>query len=142
ELPNGDECGGDCEPCPDGLACESADDCEGDVCTDDGACCTSAPEDEICAGKCGSIDNCGDDVSCATCVGEATCSSENVCGRPARPSAIQTFSFGNANQEYIAGMAVDGSGNVYVVGDFRGTRQFGDVTLTAVVGPSIRDDIF
>lgn len=142
ELPNGDECGGDCEPCPDGLACESADDCEGDVCTDDGACCTSAPEDEICAGKCGSIDNCGDDVSCATCVGEATCSSENVCGCPARPCAIQTFSFGNANQEYIAGMAVDGSGNVYVVGDFRGTLQFGDVTLTAVVGPSIRDDIF
>jgi len=144
ELPSGDECGGTCEPCPDGLSCDDADDCEGDVCTEDGLCCTTALEPDLCEGKCGMLDNCGDPVTCATCVGEAMCSDENVCGCPARPCAIVTDSFGNANQEYIAGLAVDSAGNLYMVGDYSGTLQFGDLPpLTSVVGSgTVWEDMF
>lgn len=140
ELPSGDECGGTCDPCPDGLACDSADDCVGDVCTDGGECCTSADEGELCEGKCGTLDNCGVDVTCATCVGEATCGSENVCECDERPCAIFTTSFGDVNNQQIIGMAVDGGGNLFLTGNFTGTLQFGNTTLTSYADSST--DIF
>jgi len=141
-LPGGEECGGTCDPCPDGYTCEEATDCEGDVCTGQGECCTSQDEGDLCAGKCGMIDNCGTPAVCASCIGESTCNSANVCDCLERPCAIQTWSFGNANAEVIAGIAVDAGGNLWVVGDFRGTLQFGADTLTSVVGSSASDDIF
>lgn len=140
DLPGGDRCGGDCDPCPDGYSCDTEDDCTGDVCTSGGECCTTVPEADLCQGKCGTLDSCGMDVECSACVGEATCSSENLCGCPAAPCAIFSASFGDANQQYIGGLAVDGAGNVYLAGDFRGTLVFGEDTLTSV--GAAQDDMF
>src|SRR5262249_45829093 len=40
-------------------------------------------------------------------------------------------SFGGSKFDYANGLAVDGSGNVYLAGDFEGTANFGTATFTS-----------
>jgi len=78
------DCGGDCEPCDDGLGCAVADDCVSGVCGDDSLCAAPACDDGVMNGDesdvdCGgSCDPCDDGAMCGVaedCV-SATCEDE------------------------------------------------------------------
>jgi hypothetical protein len=130
-LPSGDECGGTCDPCPDGLACNEGTDCSGGVCMTTNECCTPAAEEDACAGFCGTVLNCEVEVTCSDCVGEAMCNADNLCECPTRPCALASASYGDANVQQVRGLALDTEGNAYVVGDFKGTLTFGEDILTS-----------
>ncbi len=128
-LPSGDECGGTCDPCPDGLSCNEGTDCSGGVCLTTNECCTPVAEVDACAGFCGTVLSCEVEFTCGDCLGEATCNADNLCECETRPCALATESYGDANVQQVRGLALDSDGNAYVVGDFKGTLIFGDDTL-------------
>jgi len=47
------------------------------------------------------------------------------------PNVLWAKQFGGPEQDYAGDMAMDHFGNIYVTGFFRGTANFGDITLTA-----------
>jgi len=70
------DCGGDCEPCDDGLGCAVADDCVSGVCGDDSLCAAPACDDGVMNGDESDVD-CGG--SCDPCDDGAMCGVAEDC---------------------------------------------------------------
>jgi hypothetical protein len=131
------DCGGapasGCPACTDGHACLVASDCTGAVCNGS-VCCTPQALGITCTGLCGSVpNNCGQVVDCGGCLPPSTCGGlgiANVCGCPS-PCPIWNLHFGDPNVQAATRAVADASGNVYVVGYFNGTLNFGGGNLVS-----------
>jgi hypothetical protein len=88
-------------------------------------------QEEVCADHCGDLVVCGEPFMCGGCAGELACGEQtNVCACDAPPCAVTGFMVGDASHQQLVDVAVDGDGNVFFAGDFRGTVTFGDDTYT------------
>ena len=142
----GTDCGGmpesGCPTCSDGGGCVDDADCASAHCGAAQTCCTPSDPVELCEGKCGLVaDACGEEIECSLeCVGEATCGggeSSNVCGCAVDPCTVWSVAFGDAANQVVSDVAMDGAGNIVAVGRFQGSVDFGGHVLTSAGGEDL-----